>query len=218
MVEPKLIVTNDGSHTLYSLGLDEIYHSKNGAVTESLHVFVKNGLRKVANAQVKIFEVGFGTGLNAFLTWKHKKPAQQIEYTGIETHPVKEEIFVQLNYAGNPVDKLLFNQLHMAEWGKSVEIVTGFKLRKIQQSIENYVFDDKYDLVYFDAFAPGKQPEMWTSSIFANLYAAMSPNGILATYTSKGDVRRNLLLVGFKVEKVPGPPGKREMLVAYKML
>ncbi len=213
-------MTGDGSSTLYSDRMQESYHSVNGAVQESLHVFIEAGLQHCRLPQVKIFEVGFGTGLNALLSWEAAQRLQlSIDYVSIEAFPLQPEITRMLNYqgftAGLPADA--FEQLHRAEWNQMVVLESGrFRLKKIQADFKRYDFDDFYDLVYFDAFAPAKQPELWVEENFRKLANAMHPGGILVTYCAMGEVRRRLQRAGFTPERLPGPPGKREMLRATR--
>lgn len=212
--------TADGSDTLFSIEMDESYHSVNGAAQESRHVFIEAGLRHINKKSIKIFEVGFGTGLNAFITWgEARKHNLQICYDAIEAFPVSKEIIKSLNYKDFeptlPSDA--FQKLHDARWNiQEILEENRFSLLKMQGDFTCFNFEKKYDLVYFDAFAPDKQPEMWEESLFFRLYEAMNDNGILVTYCAKGEVRRRMQRAGFLVERIPGPPGKREMLRATK--
>jgi tRNA U34 5-methylaminomethyl-2-thiouridine-forming methyltransferase MnmC len=187
-------------------------------VQESEHVFIKAGLSRFlgTKSHLEILEVGFGTGLNALLTYRAAKNYHvHIHYTAIEKYPVAITKALGLNYAnGNESD--FFKVLHSSEWEKDVEINTGFIIQKIHDDVFNFNASGKFDLVYFDAFGPGKQPEMWIPEIFQMLFRAMKPGSILCTYSAKGEVRRNMLAAGFAVERLPGPPGKREMLRAAK--
>lgn len=222
-MQPKIIPTEDGSHSLYIEEMEESYHSVHGAVQESTHVFINAGLSQIKNASVKIFEVGFGTGLNALLTWEF---AQQnnidIKYFTLEKYPIKDNIWKSLNFGKNINSEadLFFQKLHSAEWNKWEYCSPEFQLFKAET--DWLTFDLKqigaYDLVYFDAFAPNKQPEMWGSDAFKRIFDEMSDNGILVTYCAKGQVRRDLQAAGFSVERIPGPPGKREMLRARKAI
>ena len=217
-----LITTEDGSHSLYSPELNESYHSVHGALSESMHIFIEAGLNEVIKTKnaLNILEVGFGTGLNAFLTrFFCEKMHIQTSYYGVEAFPVSEEIYSQLNYHTvlNKTNQQYFLDLHTAEWDKSVQISENFLLKKHLAPIsEVSIPDNFFDLVYFDAFAPQYQPEMWTVGIFEKIYKSMSNEAILTTYCCKGDVKRALKSVGFQIEKLPGPKGKREMLRARK--
>jgi tRNA U34 5-methylaminomethyl-2-thiouridine-forming methyltransferase MnmC len=212
--------TADGYDTLYSAEMDESYHSVNGAVKESTHVFIEAGLRHVKLKQFKVFEVGFGTGLNALLTWGEAHKNQlQIEYDAIEAFPISGEHMNALNYRkldlGLPPSAFL--HLHLADWNEAEKLEDKcFKLTKILGDFCTYSFTKKYDLVYYDAFAPEKQFEMWNEPLFKKIHKALNLEGIFVTYCAKGDVRRSLENVGFKVERLPGPPGKREMIRATK--
>ncbi len=221
-MEQKLIKTKDGSHTFYVPEMNENYHSVNGAVQESLHVFINAGLQQVHMSHVIVFEVGFGTGLNALLTFlQAKKNKRRVVYHAIEKYPLRKEQVQILNYpdfTGKDKDtKDVFIRFHEIPWEEEVEITEFFTLKKIRADLLSYVFSSEYDLVYFDAFAPDVQPGMWQKAIFRKLFEAMSPCSVLTTYSAKGSVRRSMAEVGFKVEKLPGPPGKRQMLRAVKL-
>lgn len=211
--------TADGSPTLYSPQMQESYHSMNGALQESKHVFIEAGLMRIPRRNIRIFEVGFGTGLNALLTWDFARQYDRtIRYDAIEAFPVSEELLLALDYQllfqNLPADA--FGSLHRAKWGSIQSMDSFFNLKKIQGDFTSYSFTDEYDLVYFDAFAPDKQPDLWEEGLFQNVFAALSPQGVLVTYCAKGEVRRRMQRVGFQVERLPGPPGKREMLRAVK--
>ena len=224
IVEPgkKIILetTADGSLTLYVPDLDEHYHSTNGAVQESLHVYLAAGLsyyiqksREISNVEIHVLELGFGTGLNAFLTaLEAGKQKLKIHYTALEKYPLPPEITDQLNYsAGN---QSLFQQIHQSGWGNPVMITPCFTLQKLNVDFAGFNFLSFYDVVYYDAFAPDKQPEVWSQELFDRLFAAMNPGGVLTTYCAKGKIRRMMQQAGFSVERIPGASGKREMLRA----
>jgi tRNA U34 5-methylaminomethyl-2-thiouridine-forming methyltransferase MnmC len=212
--------TGDGSYTLYSPGFAETYHSVNGAITESMHVFIETGLQKCRFSPVNILEIGFGTGLNAFLALLEAERSRKlINYTSIEMFPVPAEIYEKLNYAVSlQVNKQnYFLNLHYGEWEREVKISPNFLLKKVNADITVNDFGEAlFDVVFFDAFSPNCQPELWTEEIFTKIYHALKPEGILTTYCAKGAVRRNMQAVGFGVERLPGPPGKREMLRGIK--
>lgn len=216
----EIIHTSDGSHSLYSKDKDETYHSKHGAIQESRHVFIDAGLNHVIESgltEIKILEVGFGTGLNALLTLLEAEKANlKIDYTTIEAFPLKTEITSQLNYGAELKAALQFEQIHASPWVEAVRISSNFTLTKVPGTLQKFRSGFKFDLIYFDAFAPGVQPELWTEDIFRKVYDAMAVGAVLVTYCSKGDVRRAMVAAGFAVEKLPGPPGKREMLRARK--
>lgn len=214
----KLLLTDDGSHTIYSEHFDEIYHSRHGAVTESQHVFIQNGLAAMTATNVKVFEAGFGTGLNALLTWIYaEQHGMTVHYIGIELYPVSESILSEINIASLfPGHEDKFRRLHQAAWGQDIILDDHFSLHKIKGSLTGSVIPAGQDLIYFDAFSPDRQPELWSQVIFSRIYGAMNPNGVLVTYCSKGYVRRNMQEAGLLIEKLPGPPGKREMVRAKK--
>lgn len=221
-VKPKLEVTADGSHTLFVPALDEHYHSVNGAIQESFHIFIDAGLHHSKKEDISIFEVGFGTGLNAFLTFvDSNQSGKTIHYTTVESYPLSDSIVRELNYTQRYAEEMqeYFYKLHQAEWNKEVRISENFYLTKLQADFTSFDFsliDNPVDIIYFDAFAPDKQPDMWTQDIFNNLYKITAEDGILVTYCAKGVVRRMMQQGGYKVERLPGPPGKREMLRATK--
>lgn len=216
----EIIPTKDGSHTLKNTELKETYHSIHGALQESLHVFMQHGLEfKIAQSveAISVLEVGFGTGLNAWLTAK-RVAGKSVSYTSLESYPLDETIWSQLNYATNSVDQNLFEKIHTAVWNQMVSITPDFQLHKINQTIQQVVLPgSQFDLVYFDAFAPDKQPEMWQPAIFNKVMQAMKPGAVLVTYCAKGQVKRDLKSVGLRVEALTGPPGKREMIRATKL-
>lgn len=216
----KLEQTADGSFTLYVPELDEHYHSVKGALTESQHIFIDMGLKHSQATNPYILEIGLGTGLNCFLTYlTSKETGQAIHYTGIERFPLSEEVIDQLDYATliGKGEKEVYQAIHQAPWNKEVQLSPHFSLHKIEGDFTQYSFLGKYDLIYFDAFAPEKQPKMWEQPLFDMLYELLNPGGILTTYCAKGVVRRMLQAAGFTVERLAGPPGgKREILRATK--
>ena len=216
----KLEQTADGSYTLYVPELDEHYHSVKGALTESKHIFIDMGLKHSSITAPHILEIGLGTGLNCVLTLLEAKESQRhVYYTGIERYPLNEEIIRKLNYPsiiGKECEEDYF-AIHQAPWEEDVCLSPWFTLHKMEGDFTHYSFEQKYDIIYFDAFAPEKQPEMWEQSLFDNLYQVLNEGGILTTYCAKGVVRRMLQTAGFNVERLPGPPGgKREILRATK--
>ncbi len=212
----KLIETSDGSKTLYLKELDEQYHSLNGAVTESEHVFIRNGLLALCHkSEITVLEVGFGTGLNCLLTLTHSK--RKIRYVALEKFVLGENIVDRLGY-----DKLdggsLFGAIHASPWNIETAITPGFSLLKLELDLLDHVPlpIGQVDVIYYDAFGPDKQPEMWTDALMGQIIGHLAPGGILVTYTAKGEVRRRLQRLGLVAERLPGPPGKREMLRAIK--
>lgn len=220
-MQVEFYLTADQSHTLYRPDLDETYHSRNGAVEESEYVFMKMGLLPAMeiNNNIHVLEVGFGTGLNAILCLAHAQPKQiKIQYTSLETFPLPLNVIEQLNYSTFLTNDDLPNYklMHMCNWQEQVEITPNFTLLKLQESLLSFSPKTAYDVIFFDAFAPDKQPELWTEAVFEKLFACLNPNGIFVTYSAKGEVRRLLKKVGFAVELLPGPPRKRHMLRAIK--
>ena len=220
-VRPVIEITGDGSHTLFLPELEEHYHSVNGAIQESKHVFIEAGLRQLKQDMVYIFEVGFGTGLNAFLSLVESGVSRKIHYTAIEAYPLPLPIIKQLNYADkySQEQQDLFYKLHEAEWGTEQQITPYFHLTKIHADLNQFDFEriKPVDVIYFDAFAPDKQSEMWSQQIFDHMYKITNDGGILVTYCAKGAVRRMMQQSGYRTERLPGPPGKREMLRATKL-
>ncbi|GGG50068.1 hypothetical protein GCM10011414_19830 [Croceivirga lutea] len=216
----EIITTADGSTTIHLPDWNESYHSKHGAIQEAYHVFIKNGLDKITRKEIRILEIGFGTGLNAFITLLEGiKQQKQITYYGVEAFPVPVEEIHQLNYLkelGEENLKPLFQKLHDLPWEMEEEVTPAFSLNKIKDDFRNVQFDNKFELIYYDAFGPRVQPELWSQQLFATMYIALKKGGVLTTYCAKGDVRRAMQEVGFTVNRVEGPPGKREMLVALK--
>lgn len=219
--ERQLIITSDGSHTLYLPSMDEQYHSVNGAITESKHIFITKGLQQIHKKELRIFEIGFGSGLNAFLTLlEGRKTGQHITYYSIEKYPLEKELYHVLNYPQllSPQDQELFIQLHSSPWEEDTSISDQFTLHKIKADINQCFIPENIDLVYFDAFAPDKQEGIWKQDLFDQLFQHMNTEAVLTTYCAKGAIRRMMQASGFKVERLDGPPGKREMLRATKEL
>ncbi len=211
-----LIQTNDGSHSLRMEEMNETYHSIHGALQEAKHVFLKEGFHQT-EGDVSILEVGFGTGLNAFLTMlEAHKTGRITHYVGIEKFPIEEDIIRTINYGELLGEPEWFDELHVLNWNMEVPISDYFFLIKLQKDIADTDFTERFDIIYFDAFAPEKQPEMWSKDIFSKMLNALKPGGILVTYCAKGQVKRDLKEVGFEVETVAGPPGKREMIRGRK--
>lgn len=212
--------TADGSYTLFVPELDEHYHSVKGALTESEHIFINMGLKHSSATTPRILEIGFGTGLNAFLTsLEAKKEKKNIFYTTIEKYPLDMETIKRLDYPEliASEESELFYSIHSAAWNSPQTVSEYFTIEKIEGDFTEYHFKKGYDIIYFDAFAPEKQPEMWSQTLFNNLYEVLNYNGILTTYCAKGIVRRMLQEAGFMVERLAGPPGgKREILRGTK--
>jgi len=228
-LDKKIILetTADGSFTIYVPELDEHYHSINGAVQESQHVFLDAGLSYYINThcpvsktndekspiEIQVLEFGFGTGLNAYLTaLEAEKRRIKIRYVALEKYPLSQEITKQLNYS--TANSLLFQQIHQSGWGNFCEITPYFTLQKLAIDFVEFDFPSNYDVVYYDAFAPDKQPEVWSQGLFDKIFSAMNRGGVLTTYCAKGHIRRMMQQAGFSVERIPGASGKREMLRA----
>jgi tRNA U34 5-methylaminomethyl-2-thiouridine-forming methyltransferase MnmC len=215
-----VVHTADGSTSIHLPDWNESYHSKHGAIQEAQHVFIKNGLDLFQDQNLSILEIGFGTGLNAFITLlESPKRELIIQYTGVEAYPVLAEEWQHMNYVAElQADEQapLFELIHNSDWEQEIAITPTFSLCKRQQRIQDIADQNQFDLIYFDAFGYRVQPELWSDEIFRNMYAALKPNGVLVTYAATGAVRRSMLAAGFSVEKLAGPPGKREMLRATK--
>lgn len=216
----EIIITSDGSTTIQLPEWNEQYHSIHGAIQEAYHVFIKNGLEFISKTEISVLEMGFGTGLNAFITFlEANKNQQKIKYTGIEAYPVKEDEVSKLNYISELKAedfKSIFQKIHQVNWEEKHQISTNFELLKRKQFFKDFEDELQYDLIYFDAFGARVQPELWTEQIFDKMFKALRDQGVLVTYSAKGSVRRAMQAVGFTVERLPGPPGKREMLRATK--
>lgn len=217
-MERKVILTEDGSSTLYVSDIDECYHSTHGAVQESEHIFIKAALEHHASKRLSVLEVGFGTGLNALLTFRaSQKYGLHVTYTGIEKYPLTLDEAKQLNYARTDQEREVLRCMHAAPFSVSEQLSSCFYFSKLCTDFLDISLPfEAYDIVYMDAFSPEKQPELWTQDSMKRLYDSMRIGGILTTYCAKGYVRRSLQSVGFEVERLPGPPGKREMLRATK--
>ncbi len=215
-------ITADGSPTISIPELQVTYHSTHGAIQESMHVFLRAGLDQMLHTErpVQILEMGLGTGLNALLTWiQAQKTSCAIDYTSLEKFPLLKEEYAQLDYCSLLNEEACsekFTVIHACEWETTHQFSPFFSFTKHQAALENFASEKAFDLVYYDAFAPTAQPELWTVSIFKKLFDLLRNNGLLVTYCCKGDVRRAMQAAGFTVEKIPGPPGKREMVRAWK--
>ena len=222
----KIIITADGSHTILLPGQRESYHSRKGALTESEHVFIRMGWdhllhRGTYRRPLHVFEMGFGTGLNALLTLRSALAARiPVHYTTVEAFPLENDYIEALNYGNLSGGGLrqYFRDLHSAGWNMETEIIpdAGFVIQKLAVTLEKFTTDNTFDLIYYDAFSPRVQPGLWTQDIFDKMYNLTNPGGILVTYSAKGSVRRAMIRAGFTVERLPGPPGKREMLRAVR--
>lgn len=216
----EIIQTLDGSTTIQIKEWDECYHSKHGAIQEAQHVFIKNGLSLFQKRKVSILEIGFGTGLNAFITFlEAKKMQQSVEYVGVEAYPISKDEIVLMNYVDElaaTTESEIFDRMHESQWEEQIDLRDDFLFTKRKQFFEEIDDINQFDLIYFDAFGYRVQPELWSTAMFKKMYDALKPNGVLVTYAARGVVKRSMIEVGFSVEKLAGPPGKREMFRAVK--
>lgn len=215
----EIAITADGSSTIFIPEWNESYHSKHGAIQEAYHVFIKNGFSLFEGKPISILEIGFGTGLNAFITLVvANRSKTKVNYTGVEAFPVLDSELNHLNYS-NQFEKEFqhyFTEIHKTPWEQEEQITPGFCLTKNQMYFQDIDFENSFDLIYFDAFGYRVQPELWSVEIFAKMYKALKANGVLVTYACRTSIKNAMLEVGFGVEKLPGAPGKREMLRATK--
>lgn len=208
-------LTSDGSHTIYLPEMDEHYHSVNGALREAIHIYIDAGFRSIEKHHIRILEIGFGTGLNALLTLKEAESScVTVDYYSVELYPLSMDSIRRLNYGELAWRERsdLFISLHEAEWNRPVEITERFTLHKIKGDSNRCDLPNEIDLIYFDAFGPDKQPEMWNQEIYDKLYNHTADGGVIVTYCAKGDVRRGMQAAGFNMSRLPGPPGKRHIL------
>lgn len=211
--------TRDGSHTLWVSSLNESYHSMHGALTESRHVFIDHGINYLCqvsnNPEINILEVGFGTGLNALLTCQYsQEQKQRIKYTTLEPFPLSWELVSRLNYASlisHPQSLFWFQELHITDWEQIEWLSPYFSILKRKEKIQEHSPPEKYQICFFDAFAPGKQPELWDMRLLQVLKRMLNENGVVVSYCAQGQFKRDLRTLGFAVESLPGPPGKKEM-------
>ncbi len=215
----KIISTSDGSSTIYVPELDEHYHSTFGAINESMHVFINEGYRSIYTDPVSVFEMGFGTGLNALLTlYESLKDKRQVHYVSVEKYPLSENIYKKLNYENffPEYKQEYFKLLHECNWEESCRISDNFMLLKLETDFGNMTTDRLFDIVYYDAFAPGKQAEMWSFDMLTKAGSILKPGGVFVTYSAKGQLKRDLKNLGFSVEHRMGPAGKRQITRAVK--
>ncbi|PHX62302.1 MAG: SAM-dependent methyltransferase [Flavobacteriales bacterium] len=217
----EIIITKDGSTSIYIPEWDETYHSRFGAIQEAYHVFIKNGLDLFDTvSEISILEIGFGTGLNAFITMlEAEKRKIKINYVGVEAYPVAFDEIVQLNYVSQlevPNRQADFEQLHTLTWEETIEVTPNFTLTKRQQFFSDITDENTFDLIYFDAFGFNVQPELWNEAIFEKMHRAIKSKGILTTYACRTTIKNAMQHAGFETKKLPGAPGKREMLRALK--
>jgi len=224
MYQKRIIISNDGSHTIELIDQNEQYHSTHGAIQESEHVYIQHGLKRLAAQQksINILEVGMGTGLNVLLTYRYAiEHSLNINYTAVEAYPLEESIWEKLNYSKltdlNNSLSTIYNKIHESDWHKEIDFDNNFIFNKIDQKIQNVSLKEShYDLVYHDAFNPDLEPDLWSEKLFEKIYKSMTRNSLLSTYSTKGIIKRALKTCGFVIQKKPGPPGKREILNAVK--
>lgn len=220
-MKKEILITGDGSRTIHMPELNESYHSTHGALQEALHVFISNGLDLIDSKKIKVFELGFGTGLNAILTYRYSnKKNTKIHYVGVEAFPVDKELMKELEYTSflenGELD--IFQKMHESNWGEKIVLSDTMSFEKVHKKVEEYESSySDFDIVFFDAFGPRTQGELWKPEVLEKVGGLLKQEGILVTYCAQGQFRRDLKSVGFNVTKVPGPPGKREMTVAFKL-
>ena len=216
----EIIITDDGSTTIRIPEWDENYHSTHGAIQEAKHVFIKNGLDIFKNQDsISILEIGFGTGLNTFITFLETANKEKVNYVGVEAYPISSEEIAQMNYVTElqaTQYQAVFDKMHSCDWESQQNITENFILTKRKQFFQDIEDKEQYDLIYFDAFGFPLQPELWSEAIFKKMYDALLPKGTLVTYACRSSIKNAMLSVGFSIEKLPGAPGKREMLRATK--
>ena len=220
--DKQIILTGDRSVTLYSDKFGDHYHSTHGALQESQHIFIDQGLefklKQTNREKISILEIGMGTGLNVLLTSLHSQ-ADRLKYTAIEPYPLERDIWSQLNYPeliNRPQVADLFQKIHQSEWSEFFHLSSGMRFRKLKVPLQEFFESQNFDIIYFDAFSPVVQSEMWSEEIFTSIFQMCRDSAVLITYSSKGMVRRALTQAGFSVSKIPGPPGKREIVRATK--
>ena len=221
-MKKEFVITEDGSHTIYLPELDEHYHSTHGAIQESLHIYINNGFLNRQENDVNILEIGFGTGLNALLTYIYAiKSNKSVKYWSIEKFPLTPNEYHALNYTNDLYKEYstVFESIHTSPWDENSELNKNFILHKVKADLVDFQreFPTKFDLVYYDAFAPNKQADLWTEEIIKKVGDYVAPGGTVVTYCAKGSVRRAFAAAGFEVERLPGPPGKKEIIRGKKL-
>lgn len=221
-MKKEIITTADGSTSIYLPDWEETYHSKHGAIQEAYHVFISHGLDLFEGKNVSVLEIGFGTGLNAFISFlESKKKTQNIDYVAVEAFPISADEVLKMNYVSvlnAENERIHFEKIHQCKWEEKTEINSNFNLTKRNQLFENIDDIEQFDLIYFDAFGYRVQPELWSLDIFQKMYNSLKNNGVLVTYAARGVIKRNMIEAGFTVEKLPGAPGKREMMRGKKSI
>lgn len=213
----QLVLTNDNSYTVKDLQLDETFHSLSGAINESLYVYIEQGLKMFRHCKhVRIFEMGFGTGINALLTYVNRPKHQTIYYESIDLFPLSKDFYPMLISMVELSEKEIYQKILEAEWDKATYISETFVMKKIVADMRIYPFQDSFDLVYYDAFSPKTQPELWTTDIFSKIFKSLTNHAVLVTYASSGMVKSNLTEAGFHLERLQGHPPKKHMIRAIK--
>ncbi len=216
-IDHQIIVSADGSHTIYLPLLDETYHSSHGAIAESRYVYLQHGLQTLDLKHLKVLEIGFGTGLNALLTYQYAQAHNiSIDYETLEPYRLAEGVFSQLNYGSILGDESIFRAMHLAAANSKIELSSNFNICIRPATIQEFETSQTYDIIYFDAFAPSKQPEIWEIPVLKKLFSLLNTSGILVTYCASGQFRRNLIAAGFAVEVLEGPPPKKQMFRGRK--
>ncbi len=216
----EIIKTEDGSTSIHLPDWNESYHSKHGAIQEAYHVFIQNGFSLFEGKSISILEIGFGTGLNSFISYlEAKRLDKSIDYVGVEAYPVSLHEALQMNYVEEieSTEKELFTHMHTMDWDRKVEMNSFFTLTKRKQFFQDITDENVFDLIYFDAFGFRVQPELWSEAIFNSMFKALKKGGVLVTYACRTSIKNAMLSAGFTVEKLPGAIGKREMLRARKV-
>jgi tRNA U34 5-methylaminomethyl-2-thiouridine-forming methyltransferase MnmC len=209
-LKKEIILTSDGSNSIYIPELNETYHSNNGSIQEAYHVFINNGFSLNQGKPISILEIGFGTGLNALITAiEAEKTKTNVNYVGVEAYPLESNIYSNLNE--------IFTKIHTSNWNENISINENFTICKLNMFVEEIAFENQFDLIYFDAFAYTVQPELWSAEIFQKLYKSLKTTGILVTYACRTIIKNNMISAGFTTQKLPGALGKREMLRAIKI-
>ena len=221
--ETKIIVTADGSHSLYLPALNETYHSSYGALTESQHVFIEAGLAHYHKTHsprvIRLLEVGFGTGLNALLAREFALKQQvPVYFTSLEPFPLQPATYEKLNYAETPESRAGFLELHRTPWDKPQRLDAHFSLHKVKTRLEDFQTNEQFEVIFYDAFSPGKQAELWQYEILEKVVGFLAAGAVLVTYCAKGQFKRDLAALGLDVETLPGPPGKKEMVRGIRKL
>jgi len=224
MSKLEIFETQDGSHSIFSSEFGVPYHSKYGAIQETQHVFIDAALRfkAVVQKDIAILEMGFGTGLNAYMTYlEATKRNLSIQYITYEAYPLSYEQITALNYPEllqtTEAEQQFFQTMHQIDWNKMISTDDHFTIQKMHRQFHEVNYKSQFDIIYFDAFAPNAQPDLWEKPLLEKMYQALRPNGIFVTYCAKGSVKRTLKSLGFEIEALPGPPGKREMTRAIKI-